>query len=106
MASEGLLAIPVESKTSGGVIAVNTHFYEFIPEEEHDSDNPTVLEACELEEGENYFILLTTSSGLHNLARHADQRVDERVEFHSQRIAFLRAASLFPAAGFRNPMPP
>ena len=27
-----------------------THFFEFIPEEEHDSQNPTVLEAHELEE--------------------------------------------------------
>jgi hypothetical protein len=64
-ASEGRMTIPFHDHQPEGILDLNTHFFEFIPEEEHDSDNPTVLEAHELEEGENYFILLTTSSGLY-----------------------------------------
>jgi hypothetical protein len=64
-ASEGRMTIPLEDGRSDGVLDVTTHFFEFIPEEEHGNENPTVLEAHELEEGRNYFILLTTSSGLY-----------------------------------------
>ncbi|MCH7688280.1 MAG: GH3 auxin-responsive promoter family protein, partial [Planctomycetes bacterium] len=64
-ASEGRMTIPLHNQQSEGILDLNTHYYEFIPEQEHDSDNPTVLEAYELEEGKNYFILLTTASGLY-----------------------------------------
>jgi hypothetical protein len=47
------------------VLDVGSHFFEFIPEEEHGSQQPTVLEAHELQEGRNYYILLTTVSGLY-----------------------------------------
>jgi hypothetical protein len=43
---------------------VNSHFFEFIPEEEKGTNDPSVLLAHELQEGRNYYILLTTSSGL------------------------------------------
>jgi GH3 auxin-responsive promoter len=62
-ASEGRMTIPVEDGTAAGILDVTTHYFEFIPEDEYDSEHPTVLEAHELEEGRNYFILLTTSSG-------------------------------------------
>jgi hypothetical protein len=64
-ASEGRMTIPVEDGTSAGILDVTTHYFEFIPEEEYESEHPTVLEAHELEEGRNYFILLTTSSGFY-----------------------------------------
>ena len=64
-ASEGRMTIPFSDGQSGGVLDVTTHFFEFIPEREHGGENPTVLEAHELQEGETYFILLTTSSGLY-----------------------------------------
>ncbi|QDU37427.1 GH3 auxin-responsive promoter [Maioricimonas rarisocia] len=69
-ASEGRMTIPLEDETSSGVLDVTTHFFEFIPEAEIDSDDPTVLEAHELEEGQNYFILLTTASGLYRYDIH------------------------------------
>ena len=47
------------------VLAVQTHFFEFVPEEEMDSENPRALLADELIEGQNYFILFTTSGGLY-----------------------------------------
>ncbi len=64
-ASEGRMTIPLADTTSEGVLDVDSHYFEFIPENEHGSANPTVLEAHELEPGRNYFILLTTVSGLY-----------------------------------------
>ncbi len=63
IASEGRMTIPLESGSAGGVLDPTTNYYEFIPEEEANSAMPTVLEAHELVEGRNYFILLTTPSG-------------------------------------------
>ncbi|MBS0202567.1 MAG: GH3 auxin-responsive promoter family protein [Planctomycetes bacterium] len=64
-ASEGRMTIPLADSTAAGVLDVGSHFFEFIPEEEHESPDPTVLEAHELQAGKNYFILLTTVSGLY-----------------------------------------
>lgn len=64
-ASEGRMTIPVDDNTSDGVLDVDSHYFEFIPEDDQDSAQPTVLEAHELEAGRNYFILLTTVSGLY-----------------------------------------
>jgi hypothetical protein len=47
------------------VLAVQTHFFEFVPEAEMDSETPRTLLADELVEGQNYFILFTTSGGLY-----------------------------------------
>ncbi len=64
-ASEGRMTIPLADSTAAGVLDVGSHFFEFIPEDEHESTAPTVLQAHELQEGRNYFILLTTVSGLY-----------------------------------------
>jgi hypothetical protein len=64
-ASEGRMTIPFADERSEGVLDVGTHFFEFIPEEEYDSLQPTVLQAHELEADRNYYILLTTTSGLY-----------------------------------------
>ncbi len=63
-ASEGRMTIPLASNSTSGLLDINSHFFEFIPEEERGTSNPTVLEAHELQEGQSYFILLTTASGL------------------------------------------
>jgi len=65
IASEGRMSIPMTDGTSSGVLDVTTHVYEFIPEEEGDNPNPTVLAAHELQEGRTYYILLTTAYGLY-----------------------------------------
>jgi hypothetical protein len=64
-ASEGRMTIPLEDETSSGVLDIGSHFFEFIPEERGDQENPPTLLAHELEEGACYFILLTTPSGLY-----------------------------------------
>src|SRR5262249_46161974 len=64
-ASEGRMTIPLEDGRSDGVLDINSHFFEFITEDEQDSTDPTVLSPHELEAGRNSFILLTTVSGLY-----------------------------------------
>ena len=64
-ASEGHMTIPFEDFSSAGILEYCHHFFEFIPVEERNSAQPTVLLAHELEEGRDYYILLTTSSGFY-----------------------------------------
>lgn len=65
IASEGRMTIPLADGSPAGVLDVMSHYFEFIPENEIDSPQPTILEADEVEQGRNYFILLTTSGGLY-----------------------------------------
>ncbi|QGJ72035.1 GH3 auxin-responsive promoter [Planctomycetales bacterium 10988] len=64
-ASEGRMTIPLEDGTSSGILDILNNYFEFIPEEEYGSRQPTVLEGHELEVGKNYYILLSTSGGLY-----------------------------------------
>lgn len=64
IASEGRMTIPVDDGTPSGILDVAGHFYEFIPSGEIDSPSPAVLRCHELQVGQEYFLLLTTSSGL------------------------------------------
>src|SRR5262249_30169694 len=65
IASEGRMTIPWNDGTPSGILDVTSHFFEFIPEEEGDSKQPTVLGAHELQVGKTYYILLTTDYGLY-----------------------------------------
>jgi hypothetical protein len=65
LASEGRFTIPLEGGTASGVLDIWSHYFEFIPEGEIDSKQPTVLGAHELLEGKSYYILPTTSYGLY-----------------------------------------
>jgi hypothetical protein len=65
IASEGRMTIPIEDGTPAGVLDVRHHYFEFIPEEEAEKADPQVVEAADLIEGGNYFILLTTAGGLY-----------------------------------------
>lgn len=65
MASEGIIAIPLRDGASGGVVASSVHFYEFIPEAQHGRSDPDVLLPHELEVGQQYMVVLSTSAGLY-----------------------------------------
>lgn len=65
IASEGRFSIPLADRTPSGLLDVTSHYFEFVPEEEIDSPQPTVLGAHELQQERNYFILPTTSYGLY-----------------------------------------
>ena len=64
-ASEGRMTIPIDDESAAGLLDISSHYFEFIPEEEYGTDNPTILEAHELEQDQCYYILLTTSSGFY-----------------------------------------
>jgi hypothetical protein len=65
LASEGRMTIPMQDGTSSGVLDITTHYFEFLPESEVNKPNPITLAAHEVEEGQNYYILPTTSYGLY-----------------------------------------
>jgi hypothetical protein len=65
MASEGIIAIPFEDRRSGGLLATPIHFYEFIPEEQAERPDPDVLLAGDLEVGQSYVVVLSTTAGLY-----------------------------------------
>ncbi|MGA2034007.1 MAG: GH3 auxin-responsive promoter family protein [Thermoguttaceae bacterium] len=69
-ASEGRMTMPLEDGQSAGILEYTHHAFEFIPEDEHDSPQPTVLEPHELAVGKNYYIVMTTSSGLYRYDIH------------------------------------
>ncbi len=63
-ASEGRMTIPMQDESNAGMLEFTSNYYEFIPLDEYGGDDPTILEAHELQEGESYYILLTNSGGL------------------------------------------
>ena len=65
IASEGRMTIPIEDGTPAGLLDIRHHYFEFIPEEQADRPEPETVEATELIEGRNYFIVLTTAAGLY-----------------------------------------
>jgi hypothetical protein len=65
MASEGRGTTPLVNSGAGGVLNLTSHFFEFVPEEQHDSPDARFLTADELESNREYFIYFTTSAGLY-----------------------------------------
>jgi hypothetical protein len=65
LASEGRMTIPFANDTPAGVLDVASHYFEFVPEAEMESSQPTALGAHELAEGGRYYILPTTAAGLY-----------------------------------------
>jgi GH3 auxin-responsive promoter len=89
VASEGRMTVPLEDGTPAGVLAIDTNFYEFIPEERIDEPAPPVYLAHELEAGRSYYVLLSGGNGLY---RYDINDVVEVQGFHGRtpRIAFVR----------------
>jgi hypothetical protein len=94
IASEGRMTIPMSDGTPSGVLDITTNYFEFVPEDEIKSPQPTVLGAHELQVGRNYYILLTTSYGLYRYNIHDVVRC---TGYHNQTplIEFLSKGSLF-----------
>lgn len=65
MASEGVMAIPIADGGSGGPLAIGSHFYEFVPEEQIERADPDVLLPHQLEDGRTYVVILSNGSGLY-----------------------------------------
>ncbi len=65
LASEGRVSVPIEDGTPAGVLDVGSHFFEFVPADRIDELSPPALRSHQLDVGGEYFVLLTTSSGLY-----------------------------------------
>lgn len=65
MASEGRGSIPVTDEGAGGILAITSHFFEFVEEHDIDSPNPEYLTVDKLKDGGRYYIYFTTSAGLY-----------------------------------------
>lgn len=65
MASEGRGSIPIADEGAGGVLALTSHFFEFVEEDDIESANPTFKMAHELVVGGRYFIFFTTNAGFY-----------------------------------------
>jgi hypothetical protein len=65
IASEGRMTIPVDDHSPAGLLDYAHSYFEFIPEEAEDAEQPETVEAADLIEGRRYFILLTNASGLY-----------------------------------------
>lgn len=64
-ASEGFFGIQNDPQDHSLLLMLDYDiFYEFIPLNELDSDNPTVLPIWEVEKGKNYAMVITTAGGL------------------------------------------
>lgn len=94
LASEGRFTIPLEEGTTGGVLDITSHYFEFIPESEIQSTQPITLTASELEIGKNYYIVPTTSYGLYRYNIYDVVRV---IGHHHTTpiVEFLNKGSLF-----------
>lgn len=65
LSTEARSSIPLSDMGAGGVLAINTNFYEFIPKEDMGKRDRRFLLADELKKGGEYFIVVTTPGGLY-----------------------------------------
>lgn len=65
LSTEARSSIPMTDVGAGGVLAITTNFYEFIPKEDIGKEQKAFLLADELEKGKEYFLIVTTPGGLY-----------------------------------------
>ncbi len=65
MASEGRGSIPLSNNGAGGVLALTSHFFEFVAEDEIEKASPNFLTADQLITNQRYYIFFTTAAGLY-----------------------------------------
>ncbi len=63
--AEGTFSIYPDLNTDGSVLAVETGFFEFIPQDQWEAEHPKTLLATEVKVGEYYRILMTNYSGFY-----------------------------------------
>jgi acyl-CoA synthetase (AMP-forming)/AMP-acid ligase II len=63
--AEGNFGVYYDLNTDGSILALESGFYEFIPEEQWDEDQPKTLLPVEVKVGDRYRILVTSYSGFY-----------------------------------------
>jgi hypothetical protein len=93
-ACEGWCSIPVGDPEPGGALAITSHYFEFIDEDDWDAGSRETRTAAELVDGKRYHIVLTTGAGLY---RYVLGDIVEVCGFHhaTPRIRFVRRAGAF-----------
>jgi hypothetical protein len=65
LSTEARSSIPMSDAGAGGVLAITTNFYEFLPKEDIGKAGARTLLCDEVKKGREYFIIVTTPSGLY-----------------------------------------
>ena len=65
MASEGIFSVPLADGVSHGCLTIWDNYFEFVPEEQGDVNEPEVLGVGELEVGALYKLIVTNRQGLY-----------------------------------------
>ncbi|MDP3790891.1 MAG: GH3 auxin-responsive promoter family protein [Candidatus Omnitrophota bacterium] len=65
LSTEARSSIPMSDTGAGGVLAINTNFYEFIPKEDIGKSEKRFLLCDELEKAKEYYLIVTTPGGLY-----------------------------------------
>ena len=65
LSTEARSSIPMTDSGAGGVLAIETNFYEFIPKEDAQKGKETCLTCDAIREGKEYFLVVTTAAGLY-----------------------------------------
>ncbi|MBD1940667.1 GH3 auxin-responsive promoter family protein [Microcoleus sp. FACHB-68] len=63
--AEGMFSIYPDVNTDGSVLAIESGFFEFIPEDQWDEEHPKTLLATEVKAGQRYRILTTNYGGFY-----------------------------------------
>lgn len=79
--AEGMFSIYPDVNTDGSILAIESGFFEFIPEDQWGVEHPQTLLATEVQVGQRYRILTTTYSGFY---RYDIGDVIEVVGFYQQ----------------------
>lgn len=65
LSTEARSSIPMSDEGASGVLAIRTNFYEFIPKDTAGAKEKPMLLCDHLEEGKDYFLVVTTPGGLY-----------------------------------------
>ncbi|UCD55295.1 MAG: GH3 auxin-responsive promoter family protein [Candidatus Omnitrophota bacterium] len=65
ISTESRNSIPTNNEGAGGILAIQSNFYEFIPKEDMNRNEKRVLLCDQLEKGKEYSFIVTTAGGLY-----------------------------------------
>lgn len=65
ISTEGRGSICLSNSGAEGIIALSSHFFEYIPADQRDNNEPVALTCNQLQVGHRYYVLLTASNGLY-----------------------------------------
>lgn len=63
-ASEGWCSIPLGEEEPGGPVAVTSHYFEFVPEDDFERGGREAVPVEALEDGRRYYIVISNSAGV------------------------------------------